>query len=82
MLKQILTLVGFWSKPRLSLAINYSALALERAQDLLASVDSGGIPLSPMIVNGIARNLGLEVAATDPMSKTIERIRHFIGIQT
>ena len=48
---------------------------LERAQDLIAAIDQGGIPLNPMIVNRIGRDLGLEVLPSAPMDETIERIR-------
>lgn len=47
----------------------------ERAQALIAAIDQGGIPLNPMIVNRIARDLGLEVLTSAPMGLTIERIR-------
>ena len=48
---------------------------LERAQDLIVAIDQGGIPLNPMIVNRIGRDLGLEVLPSAPMVETIERIR-------
>lgn len=48
---------------------------LQRAQSLLASIDAGGIPLNPAIVNDIARQLGLEVSTRAPMDETIARIR-------
>lgn len=48
---------------------------LERGRDLLKAVDAGGIPLNPAIVNHIARSLGLEVSASDPVEETIGRIR-------
>ena len=43
--------------------------------DLIAAIDDGGIPLSPVRVNDIARKLGLEVSLTAPVEETIERIR-------
>ena len=46
-----------------------------RAQQLLVAIDRGGIPLNPLLVNHIARSLGLEVASSAPMAETIERIR-------
>ena len=64
-----------------NLADTQAISALTRAQDLLTAIDRGGIPLSPIIVNRIARNLGLEVATTDLMPDTIERIRHYIDAQ-
>jgi hypothetical protein len=48
---------------------------LQRAKDLIAAIDQGGIPLNPMIVNRIGRDLGLEVLPSAPMAETIERIR-------
>lgn len=48
---------------------------LLRAQELIAAIDRGGLPLNPMIVNRIGRDLGLEVLPSDPMHITIEKIR-------
>jgi hypothetical protein len=47
----------------------------QRAHDLIKAIDAGGIPLIPARVNDIARQLGLEVSPTAPMSQTIKRIR-------
>ena len=47
----------------------------QRAKDLIAAIDAGGIPLNPMRVNDIARRLGLAVSVDAPMPETIERIR-------
>ncbi len=47
----------------------------QRALDLLAAVDAGGLPLNPARVNDIARQLGLDVSAKAPVAETIERIR-------
>jgi hypothetical protein len=47
----------------------------QRARDLIAAIDAGGLPLNPFIVNDIARQMGLDVAANAPMSGTISRIR-------
>ena len=47
----------------------------QRAKDLIAAIDAGGIPLNPARVNDIGRRLGLEVSVDAPMSETIERIR-------
>jgi hypothetical protein len=52
---------------------------LQRALELLAAIDAGGIPLNPARINQIARSLGLEVAASAPMDETIERIRATAG---
>ena len=46
-----------------------------RAMDVLAAIDSGGVPLDAALLNNIARRLGLEVLTTAPMNTTIERIR-------
>lgn len=47
----------------------------QRARDLIAAMDAGGLPLNPFIVNDIARQLGLEVAADAQMGHTIVEIR-------
>ncbi len=47
----------------------------QRALDLLAAIDAGGLPLNPAKVNDIARQLGLEVSARAPVAQTIDRIR-------
>jgi hypothetical protein len=49
--------------------------ARQRALDLIAAIDAGGVPLNPARVNDIARNLGLEVSGAARMGETIERIR-------
>jgi hypothetical protein len=51
----------------------------QRAQDLIAAIDAGGLPLNPGRVNDIARQLGLEVSTRAPMPETIERIRKALG---
>jgi hypothetical protein len=48
---------------------------LKRAQDLIGAIDRGGIPLNPMIVNRIGRDLGITVSESDSMNLTIEKIR-------
>ena len=45
------------------------------AKQLLKAIDRGGIPLNPIKINQIARNLGLEVSTSALMGETIERIR-------
>jgi hypothetical protein len=50
----------------------------QRARDLIAAIDAGGLPLNPARVNDIARQLGLEVSTKAPMTHTIERIRQAI----
>jgi hypothetical protein len=47
----------------------------QRANDLIAAIDAGGVPLNPFIVNDIARQLGLEVAPESRMKDTIAGIR-------
>ena len=47
----------------------------QRAHDLVAAVDAGGLPLNPARVNAIARSLGLEVSTRAPVEETIQRIR-------
>jgi hypothetical protein len=49
--------------------------AEQRAIDLVAAIDAGGLPLNPARVNDIARQLGLEVSNKAPMHETIARIR-------
>ena len=53
--------------------------AEQRAQDLIAAIDAGGLPLNPARVNDIARHLGLEVSVRAPMEQTIARIRTALG---
>jgi hypothetical protein len=47
----------------------------QRAVDLIAAIDRGGLPLNPARVNDIARNLGLEVSTRARVEDTVERIR-------
>jgi hypothetical protein len=49
--------------------------AQQRALDLIAAIDAGGLPLNPARVNDIARQLGLEVSRHAAMPETIARIR-------
>ncbi|KAF0162909.1 MAG: hypothetical protein FD157_3575 [Rhodocyclaceae bacterium] len=48
---------------------------LQAGKDVVAAIDAGGVPLNPVRINQIARNLGLEVAASAPVEQTIERLR-------
>ncbi|MBK7615801.1 MAG: hypothetical protein IPJ08_15565 [Burkholderiales bacterium] len=48
---------------------------VRRALTLLQSIDDGGVPLNPVRVNAIARDLGLEVSKQARMEDTIARIR-------
>lgn len=47
----------------------------QRALDLIAAVDAGGLPLHPARVNHIARGLGLEVSSRAKVDETVQRIR-------
>lgn len=47
----------------------------QRAKDLIAAIDAGGLPLNPARVNDIARQLGLDVSTSAAMPQTIDRIR-------
>ncbi len=48
---------------------------IERARQLIAAIDAGGIPLDPRRIRQIAEGLGLEVSQRARMEDTIERIR-------
>ena len=50
----------------------------QRAKDLIAAIDAGGLPLNPFIVNDLGRQLGLEVTNDAPMMDTIARIRKLL----
>jgi len=54
----------------------------QRAHELIAAIDAGGLPLIPARVNDIARKLGLEVSVDAQMPETIERIRLALHRQT
>ena len=63
----------------LRLRANASSLTdIGQARALIAAIDAGGIPLNPLRVNTIARNLGLEVSRQAPVEETVERIRKAI----
>ena len=47
----------------------------QRARELIAAIDAGGMPLNAARVNDIARRLGLEVSTRTRVEDTIERIR-------
>ncbi|MEN9628032.1 MAG: hypothetical protein RJA10_1259 [Pseudomonadota bacterium] len=47
----------------------------QRAVDLIAAIDAGGLPLNPARVNDIARRLGLEVSRHARLEDTVARIR-------
>jgi len=48
---------------------------IQRAKEVIAAIDAGGMPLNPATINAIARNLGLEVPRTALVNDTIQRIR-------
>ena len=64
-----------WLKKQLGLPVKDASPERQRALDLIAAVDAGGLPLNPARVNDIARQLGLEVSTKAPVQDTIERIR-------
>lgn len=47
----------------------------QRARNLIAAIDAGGLPLNAARVNDIARALGLEVSTRARLEETIVRIR-------
>ena len=47
---------------------------IERAKEVLAAIDKGGMPLNPAKINAIARDLGLEVRRNAPVEETVQRI--------
>lgn len=47
----------------------------ERARQLIAAIDRGGVPLDKAIIKRIAESFGLEVSKSARMEDTIERIR-------
>jgi len=50
----------------------------QRALDLLAAIDAGGVPLNPARVNHIGRALGLEVSRHARVEDTVARIRALV----
>ena len=67
-----------WLKRRLR-ATSAPLSERQRALDLVAAVDAGGLPLNPARVNASARSLGLEVSTRAPVEDTIARIRQALG---
>lgn len=53
----------------------------QRAEDLIAAIDAGGVPLNPARINDIARRLGLDVSTRARMDETIARIRAALARQ-
>ena len=64
-----------WLKKRLGMPTKDPLPERQRALDLIAAVDAGGVPLNPARVNDIARKLGLEVSTKASVEDTIARIR-------
>jgi len=58
-----------------SVAAPHPVSEVERARQLIAAIDAGGIPLDPRRITRIAESLGLEVSRKARMEDTIERIR-------
>ena len=54
----------------------------DRAEQLIAAIDRGGVPLNAARVNAIARDLGLEVSRQAPVEETIQRIRQALARRT
>jgi len=48
---------------------------VKNAKALLKAIDKGGLPTNPIKLSYVARQLGLEVSPSAPMSETIERMR-------
>ncbi|BBN89692.1 hypothetical protein [Azospira sp. I09] len=51
----------------------------ERARRLIAAIDAGGIPLNPIALNRLARELGLEVSRQARPEETVARIRALVA---
>ena len=52
---------------------------IKQAENLIAAVDSGGVPLSTAKINAIAREFGMEVSKRAKPAETIERIREALA---
>jgi hypothetical protein len=74
-MKRIMSVLPKQLKSWLGLPVKDASPERQRALDLIAAVDAGGLPLNPARVNDIARQLGLEVSTKAPVQDTIERIR-------
>lgn len=48
---------------------------IDRARQLIAAIDAGGIPLDKAIIRRVAESFGLEVSRSARTEDTIERIR-------
>ena len=67
---RLLAWLKSWLKPRRAPHTDR-----QRALDLIAAIDAGGLPLHPARVNHIARGLGLEVSTQAKVDDTVLRIR-------
>lgn len=56
-------------------AANQPLSDMDRARQLIAAIDRGGVPLDKAIIDRIAESFGLEVPKSARMEDTIERIR-------
>ena len=63
----------FWLK--MTARDTSTAPELLRAQQLIRAIDRGGVPLNPLRINHVARDLGLEVSRKARPEETIARIR-------
>jgi hypothetical protein len=70
-----------WLKTRFGQPVKDASPERQRALDLIAAVDAGGLPLNPARVNDIARQLGLEVSTKAAMPDTLARIRAALAYQ-
>lgn len=68
-----------WLKNLLTPQTKSATSDRQRAIDLIAAIDAGGIPLNPARVNQIGRALGLHVSRHAPMEDTLARIRVALG---
>lgn len=48
---------------------------IDRARQLIAAIDRGGVPLDKAIIDRIAESFGLEVSKSARMEDTMDRIR-------
>ncbi|MBC7958209.1 MAG: hypothetical protein H7Y33_20350 [Cytophagales bacterium] len=68
-----------WLKNLLWLRKKSACSDRQRAMNLIAAIDAGGVPLNPARVNAIGRALGLDVSRHARMEDTIERIRTVVS---
>ncbi|MDD4912232.1 MAG: hypothetical protein PHP57_08045 [Sideroxydans sp.] len=73
-MNHLISRIFSWLRPA-----DHTPAEIQRAKQLIASLDAGGIPLDPSIIVRIAEDLGLEVSRKARMEDTIERIRMAIN---